>query len=143
MRNADGDHIVKARSPDGIAPEIHAYLNVLSSLAIPAPRLEHHSADAGLLVTSYLSGDVVEGTAAEWEPGTYRQAGTLLAVLQVPGEMSADYFGRKLGKIRQRLTEADGLVPAGQLAELARRVGLLRDRTVRMDFTHGDYQPRN
>jgi hypothetical protein len=87
VRNADGDHIVKARSPDGIVPEIHAYLNVLSSLAIPAPRLEHHSADAGLLVTSYLSGD----------------------------------FGRKLGEVRQRLAEADGLLPAGQLAELARR----------------------
>jgi hypothetical protein len=41
-----------------------------------------------LLDTSYLPGAIVEGTAAEWEPGAYRQAGALLAVLQVPGKMS-------------------------------------------------------
>jgi hypothetical protein len=143
VRNADGDHIVKARSPEGIVPEIDAHLSVLSTLSIPAPRLEHHHADAGLLVTAYLPGDVVEGTAAEWAPDTYRQAGALLSAMQVPGELSAGYFGATTDRVRRQLADAAGLVPAAQLAELARRVFLLRDQPVRMYFTHGDYQPRN
>jgi tRNA A-37 threonylcarbamoyl transferase component Bud32 len=143
VRNADSDHIVKARSPAGIASEIDAYLNVLSKLSIPAPRLEFHRADAGILVTGYLPGDVVEGTAAEWEPETYRQAGALLCALQVPGELSAGYFGQATVLVRRRLADAEGLVPAAQLAELDRSVGRLRESPVRMYFTHGDYQPRN
>jgi hypothetical protein len=143
VRNAGGDHIVKARSPEGIAAEINAHLTVLSTLSIPAPRLEHHRADAGLLVTAYLPGDIVEGTAAEWAPDTYRQAGALLSVMQVPGELSAGYFGATTDLVGRRLADATGLVPAAQLAELARRVGRLRECPVRMYFTHGDYQPRN
>jgi tRNA A-37 threonylcarbamoyl transferase component Bud32 len=143
VRNAAGDHIVKARTPAGIAAEIDAHLTVLSRLSIPAPRLEYHRADAGILVTGYLPGAVVEGTAAEWEPGTYRQAGVLLAAIQLPGQVSTDYAAQTLGTIRRRLAEAEGLVPAAQLAELGRRVSLLREHPVRMHFTHGDYQPRN
>src|ERR1700678_1617537 len=96
VRNAVGDHIVKARTPDGIAAEIDAHLTVLSGLSIPAPRLEYHWADAGILVTGYLPGEVVEGTAAEWEPETYRQAGALLSAIQLPGEMSAGYAAQTL-----------------------------------------------
>lgn len=143
VRNADGDHIVKASAPAAIVAEIDAHRNVLGALSIPVPRLEHYCAVAGLLVTSYLPGTLTEGTAAEWDPETYRQAGALLAVIQVPGEICVDYVDRTRGKIRQRLADADGLVPAAQLTELSRRSALPRDHPVRMHFTHGDYQPRN
>jgi tRNA A-37 threonylcarbamoyl transferase component Bud32 len=143
VRNAAGDHTVKARTPAGIADEIDAHLSVLRTLSIPVPRLEHHRADAGLLVTAWLPGDIVEGTAAEWAPDTYRQAGALLSAVQVPGELSADWFGATMSHVRRVLASAESLVPAAQLAELGRRADLLRDHPVRLHFTHGDYQPRN
>jgi hypothetical protein len=38
-----------------------------------APHLEHHDARTGILVTSYLPGELVEGTLAEADPDVYRR----------------------------------------------------------------------
>lgn len=144
VRSADGDHIVKAvRAGDSVRCEIDAFTRVLSELDAPVPRLEHHDAGAGVLVIRYLPGEIVEATPAEWEPGTYRQAGEILAKLQVPGEVSADHADQALASIRKRLAEADGLVPDAQLAAIRTRIAGFRSMSVRLCFTHGDYQPRN
>lgn len=44
-----------------------------------APRLLHADEEAKLLVTRFLPGTLVEGHGAQSDPGTYRQAGELLA----------------------------------------------------------------
>jgi tRNA A-37 threonylcarbamoyl transferase component Bud32 len=139
----DADHLVKA-SPTShhIGREIAAYQDFLSHLDLPAPRLEHADPDAGILVTTYLPGGIVQGSPAEANPETYRQAGQILGRLQVPGEWSEDYVARLVASTRRRAQEAAGLVPAAQLIEIEGRLRV-RGRPVRLHLTHGDFHPRN
>jgi tRNA A-37 threonylcarbamoyl transferase component Bud32 len=141
VRSASGDHIVKVR--DQVGQEIDACLRAQALLADRAPRLEHHDAQAGILVTSYLPGELVEGTRAESDPDVYRQAGELLARLQAPAGVSDTYAEKALARVTRRIAEAEGLVPEPQLAALREQAGRFAPRPVRLHFTHGDYQPRN
>jgi Ser/Thr protein kinase RdoA (MazF antagonist) len=141
VRSASGDHIVKMQ--DQARQEIDACLRALALLPGRVPRLEHHDARAGILVTSYLPGELVEGTPAESDPDVYRQAGELLARLQAPAGISDSYAERALAAVSRRIAEAEGLVPEPQLAALRERADRFTPRPVRLYFTHGDYQPRN
>ena len=141
VRSTGGEHIVKVR--DQVGHEIDACLRAQALLSDRGPRLEHHDVRAGILVTSYLPGELVEGTRAESDPDVYRQAGELLARLQVPAEVSGSYAGKALAVVSRRIAEAEGLVPESDLAALRTRAGRFTPRPVRLYFTHGDYQPRN
>jgi tRNA A-37 threonylcarbamoyl transferase component Bud32 len=141
IRSAVGEHIVKLR--DQVGQEIDACLRAQALLSHRAPRLEHHDARAGILVTSYLPGELVEGTRAESDPDVYQQAGELLARLQAPAEVSGSYAEKALAVVSRRIAEAEGLLPEPQLAGLRERAGRFTPRPVRLHFTHGDYQPRN
>jgi len=54
------------------------------------PRLVRADPDAKLLVTDFLRGRLVEGTADEHRPDTYRQAGELLALLHGQSSLRDD-----------------------------------------------------
>jgi hypothetical protein len=112
-------------------------------LAGRVPELRHASAEAGILVTGFLPGTLVEGTAAEDDPETYRQAGALLARIHRPAGESRDYAKALTAKTWSWLERARGLVPEGQLASLAQELGALQPGAVQLVATHGDYQPRN
>jgi hypothetical protein len=66
-----------------LARELHAHREWLDPWTSinRAPELVHGDADAKLLVTRYLPGELVEGTEHERLPETYRQAGRLLTLL--------------------------------------------------------------
>jgi len=144
VRNADGDHIVKASmTSHHIGRELRAHKQFLNRLPIPTPRLEYGSAAAGILVTRYLPGELVLGTPAERLPDVYQQAGAILRDLQYPGAISNDYLDEVVARARETLELAHDLLPEPQLAALVQRVDRFRPRPVRLYFTHGDYQPRN
>lgn len=144
VRNAHGDHIVKASSTSHhIERELRAHEQYLNRLRMPTPPLEHGSVDAGILVTRYLPGELVVGTPAERFPDVYQQAGAILRELQHPGAMSNDYLDELLAQVRVKLDLARGLLPERQLIVLQELVDTFRPRPVRLYFTHGDYQPRN
>jgi len=117
MRHEGRDVVVKAgdAADRHIARELRAHREWLGPWHGSAPELLHGDADAKLLVTGYLPGELVEGRPEETDPGTYRQAGRLLAPLH----------------------EQAGTVDHGY----ERR---MRERALGHPVpTHGDWQPRN
>ena len=144
VRADGGDFIVKAsRTSHHIDREIAAHRSFLSSSTAAVPRLVHADVEAKILVATYLPGELVEGTAAEWITSTYRKAGQVLDALLVPGEVSPDYVGNLRDRGLRSITDAGGLVTAGHLDELRKRLTNIASRPVRLSFTHGDYHPRN
>lgn len=136
--------IVKAsRTSHHIDREIVAHEQFLSTFAGWAPRLVRSSAPDRILVTEYLPGELVQGTPAEWDPETYRQAGARLTELLVPGGISDDYLPRLLERARRTMAEAAGLVEGSHLLKLEDMLSRVQPRPVALAFTHGDYQPRN
>ncbi|WP_245670927.1 phosphotransferase family protein [Nocardia flavorosea] len=144
IRADGGDFIVKAsRTSHHIDREIAAHRSFLSSSTVAVPRLVHADVEEKILVATYLPGELVAGTAAEWAPTTYRKAGQVLDTLLVPGEVSPDYVDRLRDRGLRSVADAAGLVPAGHLDELRKRLTSTVSRPVRLSFTHGDYHPRN
>lgn len=144
VRNVDGDHIVKAsETSHHIAREINAHVAVLDTITMPVPRLEFSDIEAGVLVTSFLPGDLVLGSESEWDPDVYRQAGAILKLIQQPGEMSSSYVSDMTTRIDGRIDAAAGLVASTHLDSLRRRLHAFQSQPIRLHFTHGDYQPRN
>lgn len=154
-----GEHIVKAaRSGRPVSHhftrEIDAHLGVLAGLArsgadMPVPALEYHDRALGLIVTRFVPGSLVLGTADEADPQIFEQAGRILARLHVPGEISPEYGSSIVAATRALVGQARGLVADdrldGLLALLARLSApdAAARRPVRLVFTHGDFQPRN
>lgn len=140
--------VVKAGGPQDhhMAREVRAHREWIGPLAGAglAPQLVVADADAKIVVTRYLEGDLVLGSEAARDPEVYRQAGALLAQLHRVGCAVVD-------------EHCEQLANEHTLAWLARphriRPGLAHalDRTIRgwpappvpIVPTHGDYQPRN
>lgn len=139
-----GDFIVKASvTSHHIRREIASYTAGFVGLSGRVPVLRHASLEAGILVTEYLPGALVEGTAAEEDPETYRQAGCLLGRLHQPAGLSLDYAGSLTVKTRALIDHAHGLMPEDKLRRVAGVLAALAPGTAQLVTTHGDYQPRN
>ncbi len=84
LRHRDGEFIAKASGPGDhhLDRELRAHREWLHPWTRigRAPRLVHADAEAKLLVTTFLPGELVLGTAAERDPDTFAQAGELLAL---------------------------------------------------------------
>lgn len=107
------------------------------------PRLVRADADAKLLVTEFLPGRLVEGTADEYDPGTYRQAGELLALLHGQTRVEDDaYEHREAQKMLLLLDEPHRVEPA-TVTRLRTLIETWPAPKVTLVPTHGDWQPRN
>ena len=108
-----------------------------------APQLVHADEEAKLIVTCYLPGELVEGTAHERDPETYRQAGGLLAQLHGQLAIEDDEFeAREKDKALTWLASPHRI--ASETAELLRaEVESWPTPSVAVVPTHGDWQPRN
>ncbi|HJW00446.1 MAG TPA: aminoglycoside phosphotransferase family protein [Arthrobacter sp.] len=136
--------IVKASTTSHhIHREIAAHAAGFEGLEGRVPALQHASAKAGILVTEFLPGTLVEGTPAEDDPETYRQAGMLLRQLHQPAGASPHYMKALTVKTRAWMDRAHGLLPENQLQGLARDLEAVAPVIVELVATHGDYQPRN
>ena len=136
--------IIKASTKSHhIHREIAAHAAGFEGLDGRVPALRHTSVRAGVLVTEFLPGTLVEGTPAEDDPDTYRQAGALLRRLHRPAGASPHYAKALARKTRAWMDRAQGLLPETQLTILAQELDSLDPGPVELVATHGDYQPRN
>lgn len=146
---ADGQRrcVVKAAGPANhhISREIDAHESWVSvwTRQERAPMLVQSDRSENILVTEYLEGSLVEGTAAEYDPDTYQQAGYLLRIFhEQTARTDVDYEARATAKALSwlerphRISRSDG--------EQARAIlGAYRPKPVVLVPTHGDWQPRN
>lgn len=109
-----------------------------------APELVRADDEARLLVTTFLPGELVEGTPHELVGETYRQAGELLA--RFHGQLAVDDGGEfETEQKRGTLAWLDRphRIPAAVAARLREVVDAWPTPASTLVPTHGDWQPRN
>ena len=150
-----GIHVLRLATPSGrmvvkasatshhIQREIRAYREITAPLAGRAPEFIRGDARAGLVVTRWLPGTLVEGGPFEFSPEAFRQAGELLRRLHRPRRETRSYDPAALNKIQDFAERAEALVSPGLLSA-ARSIAASHVAAPRILYaTHGDYQPRN
>ncbi|SIM70212.1 phosphotransferase family protein [Micromonospora cremea] len=147
MTRAGSRFIVKAGGDDDhhIQRELHAHLNWLRPWTSRgrAPDLVHGSADAKLLITRYLPGELVLGSEHAEDRSTYRQAGELLALLHAQSVVTdADYERRENEKSLAWLNQPHRIA-ATTVARLRAEITTWPTPPATLVPTHGDWQPRN
>lgn len=144
----DGDRYVAKAGGEGdhhIARELRAHREWLRPWTSRghAPELVHADDDARLLVTRYLPGRLVEGSAHESDPDTYRQAGRLLSRLHAQRGVEDDGFeARANEKTLSWLSRPHRIAP-DLVSRLRETVGSWPTPASTLVPTHGDWQPRN
>jgi hypothetical protein len=148
MVRGDERYIVKAGGPDDhhIARELEAHEKWLAPWTSigRAPVLVHGDPDAKLLVTRWLPGHLVLGTTHADSPGTYVQAGRLLALLHGQGEPVVDeaYEASENAKSLAWLDRSHR-IDAETEARLRTEIASWPAPPAALVPTHGDWQPRN
>jgi phosphotransferase family enzyme len=108
-----------------------------------APLLAHADADAKLLVTHHLPGELVQGHAAQDLPDTYRQAGDLLRRLHTQSSV-VDPDHEAQANARSLAWLAGPHRIAGPVESALRdQIGSWPTPPAALVPTHGDWQPRN
>jgi aminoglycoside/choline kinase family phosphotransferase len=147
LAHEGASYIVKAGDENDhhLARELrahHRWLGPWTSLG-RAPDLVHADHDAKLLVTRYLPGELVRGTDHEWLPGTYRQAGRLLARLHEQYELEDEEFETREKEKALVWLDRPHRIPADVAARLRAQVESWPTPAVTVVPTHGDWHPRN
>jgi tRNA A-37 threonylcarbamoyl transferase component Bud32 len=147
MKHAGSRFIVKAGGDEDhhIDRELHAHRLWLAPWTSRgrAPALVHADAEAKLLVTQYLPGELVLGSGQDDDPGTFRQAGELLALFHAQAVVTDDdYERRENDKALAWLSGPHRIAPS--VAVLLRaRIAAWPTPSATLSPTHGDWQPRN
>jgi tRNA A-37 threonylcarbamoyl transferase component Bud32 len=147
MKHAGSRFIVKAGGDEDhhIERELHAHRLWLAPWTSRgrAPALVHADAEAKLLVTQYLPGELVLGSGQDDDPGTFRQAGELLALFHAQAVVTDDdYERRENDKALAWLSGPHRIAPS--VAVLLRaRIAAWPTPSATLSPTHGDWQPRN
>lgn len=147
VRVGESHYIVKAAGPDDhhLARELRAHREWLApwTSAGRAPRLVAADPAARVLVTEYLPGHLVQGSAAEWSPDVHRQAGRLLALLHRQDAVEdPDWEARENRRALAWLDRPHRIEPATAV-RLAEEVASWPTPPATLVPTHGDWQPRN
>lgn len=147
VRSAGADLVVKGYGPGNghLGRELRAHRNWLEPLRDHgrAAALLHADDEAGVLVTDYLPGELVQGSSADADPEIYRQAGELLALLHgQPATADETYLLTARDKAVDWLEQTHRIEPKTE--QRLRRV--LADHPTHAEQvvpTHGDYTTRN
>lgn len=147
MRHAGSRFIVKAGGDDDhhIERELDAHLRWLLPWTSRgrAPSLVHGDAAAKMLVTKYLPGRLVLGSRYGDDPGTYRQAGELLALFHAQAAVTDDgYETRENQKALAWLSGPHRIAPP-VVTLLRTQIAAWPTPPAVLTPTHGDWQPRN
>jgi Ser/Thr protein kinase RdoA (MazF antagonist) len=147
VRTAGGRFIVKAGgAADGhIRRELRAHREWLGPWVATghAPTLVAGDEAAKVLVTRYLPGTLVEGTSAQDDPDTYRQAGALLARLHGQLRVHDDTWNDDLrARVERHLALPHRIDPRTE-ARVREEVSRWPGGGAFVVPTHGDWQPRN
>ena len=147
VSSEQGRLVVKAGGPSDshIGRELRAHREWLRPWVTTghAPALLYGDASARVLVTRYLPGQLLEGTPAQDDPDTYRQAGGLLA--RHHGQLSAhdpEWHDKFRARVRRDLDRPHRIDP--DIEQLVRaEVSTWPGGGSDVVPTHGDWQPRN
>lgn len=126
--------------------ELDAYERWVPALASigRAPRILRGHRDARLLVTEYLPGELLEGTAGESDPEAYRQAGELLARFhQQTTQLDDGTFESRQRDDTLRWLGEDHRIPDASVAAIKGFVATWTTPPSALVPTHGDWHPRN
>ena len=142
-----GRRLLLKASPDRrhLDRESRAHRDWLQPLASDAPQILGYDAEAGLLVKTFIDGEMACGTANEYDPLVFEQAGGLLGRLhrgRAP-RMDGHYEQSILSTTRAWLARAPGLAPSDQLLRVQGWLDVFVPTPVELVPTHGDYHPRN
>ena len=147
MTRAGSRFIVKAGgdSDDHIERELQAHLNWLLPWTSRgrAPTLVHGSADAKVLISRYLPGELVLGTEDADDPSIYRQAGELLALLHAQIVVTDDDYERRVNEKSLAWLGQPHRIAATTVERLRAEIAAWPTPPARLVPTHGDWQPRN
>jgi len=147
MTHAGSRFIVKAGGDDDhhIEREFHAHLNWLRPWTSSgrAPTLVHGSADAKLLVTRYLPGELVLGSKHADDRSIYRQAGELLALLHAQVVVTDDDYERRENEKSLAWLCRPHRIAATTMERLRAEIVAWPTPPAALVPTHGDWQPRN
>ncbi|GAB2600574.1 phosphotransferase [Kribbella endophytica] len=108
-----------------------------------APQLAFADADAKLLVTHYLPGDLVEGTPRERSPETYHQAGVLLAQLHEQFTVEDNDFEATENQKSLAWLAGPHRIAPDVVTRLRNEITAWPTPPSTLVPTHGDWQPRN
>jgi Phosphotransferase enzyme family len=139
--------IVKAGGDNDhhIERELHAHLHWLGpwSGRGRAPMLEHGNAQAKLLVTTYLPGELVLGSEHADAAATYRQAGELLAVFHDQTTVTDDDYERRENEKSLEWLRGPHRIASATVERLRAGIAAWPTPNATLVPTHGDWQPRN
>lgn len=147
LRHDDSRYVAKAGDADDqhIAREVRAHREWLEPWTSRgrAPQLVQADAEAKLLLTRYLPGELVEGRDCESLPSTYFQAGELLAHFHrqfavEDREFEAHEKAKSLGAL-----VSPHRIAADVTERLRAEIESWPTPEVTLVPTHGDWQPRN
>lgn len=142
-----GRRLLLKASPDRhhLDRESQAHRHWLQPLASDVPLMLGYEAEAGLLVKTFIDGELARGTADEYNPLVFEQAGELLGRLHRGRAPRVDghYEHSILSKTRAWLARAPGLAPPDQLHHVQAWLNAFVPSPVEVVPTHGDYHPRN
>jgi aminoglycoside phosphotransferase len=147
LRHDGTQYVAKAGDPADhhIAREIRAHREWLEPWTSRgrAPQLVQADAEAKLLLTRYLPGELVQGTDYEQLPDTYLQAGELLARFhQQLATEDPEFEAREKAKSLAALGKPHRIAP--ELTERLRaEIESWPTLATTLVPTHGDWQPRN
>ena len=147
MTRAGSRFIVKAGGANDhhLERELHAHLNWLSPWTSRgrAPTLVNGSAQMKLLVTRYLPGELVLGSAHVGAPSTFRQAGELLALLHAQTIVIDDDYERRENEKSLAWLSGPHRIAVPTMERLRAEIASWPTSAASVVPTHGDWQPRN
>jgi Phosphotransferase enzyme family len=108
-----------------------------------APALEFGDPDVKLLVTRYQPGELVLGSHSAGDPGTYQQAGELLALLHDQGVVTRDDYERQANEKSLAWLAGPHRIAPATVAGLRALIASWPEPPAALVPTHGDWQPRN
>ncbi len=141
------DFVIKAAGPSNhhIGREISAHETRTAPLRSRdlCGRLVAADRESNVLITTFVPGELVEGTPAELAPDVYEQAGALLrAFHSQAARLDDEYEARATDQALRRLDQNHRI--ASDIADRAREILTgYRPRPIPVVPTHGDWQPRN
>lgn len=140
-------YVVKAAGPSNhhIGREIDAHESSTQVWAreARAPRLVHADRFLNILITEYLEGSLVEGTAPEYHIGTYLQAGHLLHTFHTQTARTDPLYEAAATAKAMAWLETPHRIEAPAAEKVRAILSTYRPQPVTVVATHGDWQPRN
>ncbi|MEH1167864.1 phosphotransferase [Micromonospora sp. CPCC 205539] len=147
MTHAGARLIVKAGgdSDHHVERELHAHLTWLSQWTRlgRAPILQHGDADAKLIVTRYLPGELVLGSEHADDPATYRAAGELLALFHAQTRVADDDYESRENEKALAWLNGPHRITSGTVGRLRAEITGWPTPGAVLVPTHGDWHPRN